>query len=105
MTDDDLTLFGIAEEQRPREPVTLPIRPDQVEQIRLAFEEAGIASQSERKTLVDAAAMRDVPSLRDLTAVEGHRVQSWLKRRQAAKPQSGGSAWDMREEDTWIDKL
>lgn len=105
MTDDDSALFGLEAKTAAPESVAFPIRPEQVAKIRRAFEDAGIASQHDRKALVGAAARRDVPSLRDLTAVEGRRVLSWIKDREATRPKEAGSSWDMREEDTWIDKL
>ena len=105
MIEDDLTLFEIEAKTTMPEVGDLPIRPEQVTKIRQAFEDAAIVGQQERKELVDAAATRDVPALRDLTAVEGRRVLRWIKSRAEASPKKDGSAWDMREEDTWIDKL
>lgn len=105
MSDDDLVLFGIKTETVTPAHVALPIRQDQVENIRLAFGDAGINSQHERKALVEAAAARDVPSLRHLTAIEGRRVLSRIKERKVASPETNGSSWDMREEDTWIDRM
>lgn len=105
MSDDDLALFGIETETATPEPVALPIRRDQVENIRRAFEDAGINTQHERKALVEAAARRDVPSLRHLTAIEGRRVLNRIKERKVASPKTNGSSWDMREEDTWIDRM
>lgn len=66
---------------------------------------AGITNQQARKALVDAVAIRDVPSLRALTAAEGRRVLSRIKERKVQNPKTGGSSWDMREEDTWIDRM
>jgi hypothetical protein len=105
MTDNDLALFGLETETAIPEPVALPIRPEQVDRIRQAFSDAGIISQQERKALVGTVAVRDVPSLRDLTAVEGRRVLKRIKERKIESPKTGGSSWDMREEDTWIDRL
>lgn len=105
MNDDDMALFGIETETATPAPVALPIRREQVESIRRAFEDAGINSQQDRKALVEAVATREVPSLRHLTAVEGRRVLSRIKERKVENPKSSGSSWDMREEDTWIDRL
>lgn len=105
MNDHEMTLFGLEVKTAAPDPVEIPIRPEQVDRIRRAFEDAQMASQHERKALVDAVVARDVPSLRDLTAVEGRRVLSRIKNREVEKPKTGGSSWDIREEDTWIDKL
>lgn len=100
MTDYDLTLFGFEAKTAVPEPVEIPIRPEQVDKIRRAFNEVRIANQHERKALVDAVATRDVPSLRDLTAIEGRRVLSRIKNHEVTKPKVDGSSWDTREEDT-----
>uniref|UniRef100_UPI003F497670 hypothetical protein n=1 Tax=Pseudarthrobacter oxydans TaxID=1671 RepID=UPI003F497670 len=81
----------------------LPIRPEQIQQIREAFDMAGVTDQDERKSLINSVLIRDVASLRELHAVEVRRILQAIKQR--SKPKSTGSAWDDREEDTWIDKL
>lgn len=86
--------------------VDLPIRDDQIAAIRQAFDTAGIDDQSERRSIVQSVTMRQVDSLRQLHAREAHRVLQRLKQDLNAKPRlDGASAWDLREEDTWIDKL
>lgn len=47
--------------------------------------------------------MRSIENIRALTASEARRVVKSLSRPVAKS--TGGSAWDDREEDTWIDKL
>lgn len=81
----------------------LPIRPEQVQQIREAFDKAGVTEQEDRKALINSVIIRDIASLRELHAVEVRRVILAIEQR--TKPKSTGSAWDDREEDTWIDKL
>lgn len=81
----------------------LPIRPEQVQQIREAFDNAGVTEQEDRKALINAVIIREIASLRELYAVEVRRVLQAIQQR--TKPKSTGSAWDDREEDTWIDKL
>ncbi|MFF1254923.1 hypothetical protein ACFVYC_20845 [Pseudarthrobacter sp. NPDC058329] len=81
----------------------LPIRPEQVQQIREAFDKAGVTEQDERKALINSVIVRDIASLRELHAAEVRRVVMAIEQR--TKPKSTGSAWDDREEDTWIDKL
>jgi hypothetical protein len=84
----------------------LPIRDDQVLAIREAFASAGIESQNERQQIVQSTSIRPVSSLRELHAHEAHRVLQRIQQRINAKPSpEGSSAWDLREEDTWIDKL
>lgn len=83
----------------------MPIRPDQVQQIRHAFDSAAITSQEDRKALIESVVFRTVSTVRDLHAVETRRVIKRINERAASAPKTAGSAWDTREEDTWIDKL
>lgn len=83
-----------------------PIQDHQVAAIREAFATAGIDSQEQRKEISQSCVVRTVNTLRDLTAAEAHRVLKRIKEVAAAKPRpKGASSWDLREEDTWIDKL
>ncbi|ADX75219.1 hypothetical protein Asphe3_41540 (plasmid) [Pseudarthrobacter phenanthrenivorans Sphe3] len=84
----------------------LPITDEQVGQLRAAFAEAGIHEQHERKALIESFMVRPVSSLRDLYATDAHRLLNLLRQRKTVQPKKvGGSAWDNREEETWIDKL
>lgn len=83
----------------------LPIKPEQIQIIREAFEKAGVASQDERKALIESVLAREVASLRKLKAVEARRILQRIEGLHSRKAESTGSAWDNREEDTWIDKL
>jgi hypothetical protein len=84
----------------------MPITDGQIAQIREAFADAGIHEQNERKAVIESCVVRGVSSLRDLYATEAYRVLNLLRQRKDARPKTvGGSAWDNREEDTWIDKL
>lgn len=100
---DEPGLFDIPTEPAANALQELPIRPEQVQQIREAFDKAGVIQQEERKALINSVIIRDVASLRELHAVEVRRVIRALEQR--TKPKSTGSAWDDRGEDTWIDKL
>lgn len=102
MTD---SLFELGEPAMPASSSDIPIRPEQIQQIRDAFDEAGIVAQDDRKTLIESVVVRAVSTLRDLHAVEARRVLQRIKERTARSPKATGSAWDTREEDTWIDKL
>lgn len=102
---DEPGLFDIPSDRSPTTLQETPIRQEQVQQIREAFDRAGIAEQGERKALINSVVIREVASLRELHSVEVRRVLTAIEQRSADKPKSKGSAWADREEDTWIDKL
>ncbi|WP_262103912.1 hypothetical protein [Arthrobacter sp. Marseille-P9274] len=82
-----------------------PISREQISAVRSAFERAGVTSQEKRQQIVISCTIRHVDSLRDLYARD---VRPILRRLDAYSQRAGdttGSAWDNREEDTWIDKL
>jgi hypothetical protein len=105
MNDEIPSLFNVETPETATVQAPLPVRSEQVAEIREAFERAGITGQDQRKEIVDSVTFRSVASLRDLQAVEAHRILKVLKGMQSSKPDRKGSAWDNREEDTWIDKL
>lgn len=82
-----------------------PISPRQVEQLRAAFDGAAIISMDERQKIIAESTGRRVENIRQLFSREVITILSHIDRtgRLIEKPQS--SAWDDREEDTWIDKL
>lgn len=102
-------LFNFEPSETPAEstgPAEPPIQGHQVAAIREAFAAAGIDSQDRRQEIAQSCVVRPLASLRELTAAEAHRVLKRIKDVAAAKPRpEGASAWDLREEDTWIDKL
>lgn len=101
---DSLFELDAPEGQAPLQP--MPITDDQIAQIRAAFADAGISEQNDRKAVIEACMVRPVASLRDLYATDAHRVLSLIRQRKEARPKVvGGSAWDNREEETWIDRL
>ncbi|WP_156411471.1 hypothetical protein [Nocardioides sp. Soil805] len=102
---DDLSLFGDGPAPLP-EPVLAPVSiPDwQIELLRKALDSRGLTSMAERQQAIQSAAGRPVESLRALTHDEGLRVLSVLGQR-PRRSASDGSAWDDRDEDTWIDRL
>lgn len=84
----------------------MSISHEQVAQIRAAFTDAGIIKQNERKAIIESCVIRPVTSLRDLYATDVARVLRVILQRKDAKPRiAEGSAWDNREEETWIDRL
>lgn len=104
MNDNDQFLFDMEE---PKEDAFAPspITNNQITQIRQAFEAAGIESQDSRKTLIESCTFREVASIRELHSHEVRRIITRIQASGAAKGVVTGSAWDNREEDTWIDKL
>jgi hypothetical protein len=101
---DSLFEINAPESQEPLKP--MPITDEQVLQIRAAFAAAGITEPNERKAVIESCVVRPVNSLRDLYATDARRVLSLIRQRKEGLPKSaGGSAWDNREEETWIDRL
>jgi DNA polymerase-3 subunit epsilon len=75
-----------------------------VNDIRTALTTRGLTTMAERQEAIEAVVERPVESLRSLTRAEALRVLSSLA--SATAPQTdSGSAWDDRDEDTWIDRL
>jgi DNA polymerase-3 subunit epsilon len=83
----------------------LAIAPEQIRRIREAFVRTGILEQEDRRTIVESVAGRAVASLGELRAVEATRIINRISERSTATPAVTGSAWDTREEETWIDKM
>lgn len=101
---DDLSLFG--DDPAPpisAAPVATPIAAWQIDLLRKALDARGLTGMDERRTAIEAAAGRAVQSLRALTHDEGLQVLSRLG--QAPTSSRDASAWDDRDEDTWIDRL
>ncbi|KQP66909.1 hypothetical protein ASF47_04170 [Nocardioides sp. Leaf285] len=81
-----------------------PIADWQIDLLRKALDARGLTTMSERQSAIEAAAGRRVESLRTLTHDEGLHVLSRLAQAPASG-RVGKSAWDDRDEDTWIDRL
>ncbi|MFJ5978406.1 hypothetical protein [Pseudarthrobacter oxydans] len=106
MYDEASSLFEIDEPaSSPNVIAPIPIKTDQIQEIRDAFEEAGVLGQADRKALIESVVVREVSGLRELQAVEVRRILQRIRGLRGSKPTCTGSAWDNREEDTWIDKL
>ncbi|MFC6420993.1 hypothetical protein [Ornithinimicrobium tianjinense] len=60
---------------------------------------------SQRQEAIESAAGRPVESLRSLTHQEGLKVLSVLGDGATVGGGAARSAWDDRDEDTWIDRL
>lgn len=85
-----------------------PISEEEIEKIRSAFAKANIIDQEKRQRFIQSTLGREVSSL---SAVLSHEVPRIIYGLNdiifAAKFSTANerSAWDDREEDTWIDKL
>jgi hypothetical protein len=101
----DLSLFGDDQSDEPLQPVRTEasIADWLVDSLREALTARGLVTMVERQQAIEAIAGRPVESLRSLTRAEALRVLSGLTPLQA--PQQESSAWDDRDEDTWIDRL
>lgn len=82
-----------------------PINPRQVEQLRAAFEGAAITSMDERQKIIGESTGRQVENIRQLFSREVMAILSHIDRTGRRVEKTRSSAWDDREEDTWIDKL
>ncbi len=103
----ELSLFGgDASPEEPAEPVPTEasIADWLVNDIRTALTTRGLTTMAERQEAIEAIVERPVESLRSLTRAEALRVLSSLASVTAQQP-SRASAWDDRDEDTWIDRL
>lgn len=98
-------LFGEPALPRPEPPRPDDRLPDwQVLDLRKSLDMLGLVSMPERQSVIEELTGRPVASLRDLTFAEARRVtEAFAARRTNATP--SGSAWDDRDEDTWIDRL
>jgi DNA polymerase-3 subunit epsilon len=103
--NDELSLFGDDPARTvPAAPVATPIADWQVDLLRKALDARGLTGMDERQTAIEAAAGRAVESLRALTHDEGLQVLSRLGQAHTSG-RADTSAWDDRDEDTWIDRL
>jgi DNA polymerase-3 subunit epsilon len=106
MTYEEPGLFDLPKE--PSAPTVIEdplISPEQIASIRDAFDSAGIAGMAERQEVIQSCVIRKISNIRELYSREVRqvltRIEGWGRKSEAAS----GSAWDNREEDTWIDKL
>lgn len=78
----------------------------QVKLLREALDARGITDMTERQRLVEDLVGHPVGSLRELTSTQARSLSEQLAAltRTPGKAR-GGSSWDDRDEDTWIDRL
>lgn len=77
----------------------------QVDGLRESLDRSGLKSQAERRAAVEEIVGRSVGALRELTHREAGLVRDELRRRTYASRSESRSAWDERDEDTWLDRL
>lgn len=103
---DEVPLFSL--DDNAPEPATTevpaPIATWQVDLLRKTLDARGIVEMAERKQVIEQHAGRAVASLKELTSGEAISILSKLGEL-ASNSTSTASAWDQREEDTWIDRL
>lgn len=105
MQPNEPGLFDLEDEEAPSAYEEPLITNQQVASIRSAFEEAGITSMEERQQLIESCVVRPVSGIRELQARDVRRILKRIGDQQQRKGPQAGSAWDNRDEDTWIDKL
>lgn len=106
VSDDD-GLFVLADNapgSAPESPPA-PIQAWQVEQVRTALDAAGATSMIERQALIEEIVGRPVAALRDLHFADVRELLESLHDRKTPNQSRIGSAWDQRDEDTWIDRI
>lgn len=81
------------------------ISPEQVAAIRAAFDKAGISDIGDRQEVVQSCVIRRISNIRELYSREVRQVLTRIEGWGRMSEETTGSAWDNREEDTWIDKL
>jgi hypothetical protein len=91
--------------EAPDELADIPISDAQVRQLRDAFAAAGINSMDDRRAIIESCTIRPVTTIRDLLAKDVRLVLRRIKEKSLPSKPTSGSAWDNREEETWIDKL
>lgn len=104
---DEPGLFDLANEPPQTPSIEEPLLSDQqIRSIRQAFQDAGIATMQERQEIIESCTARAVANIRQLQARDFRRILKRInERQQQPKATAIGSAWDNRNEDTWIDKL
>lgn len=101
---------GLFEVQLDADPVPerleeMLISEEQIAMLRRAFDEAKISDMSERQALIQGCMIRPIATIRQLYARELNVVMRRIASAGNSSAPMTGSAWDNREEDTWIDKL
>lgn len=104
MNDSTFDIFAQPAKD-PDGPADILIREAQVRQLRDAFAAADIDSMEERRAIIESCTVRPVTTIMDLLAKDVRLVLRRIEERSLPSRPTSGSAWDNREEETWIDKL
>lgn len=107
MNDDGAGLFDLPQQAVPAIPEAeeARINPEQIARLRVAFDAAGITSMDERQAIIENCTIRPVASIRDLLARDVRPIMKRIEQRTSGTGATTGSAWDNRDENTWIDRL
>lgn len=90
---------------RTRDGQVHPVSDQQVAQLRDKLDAAGVTSMDERRRLIEKLSGRPVASLRELSSAEARVLLLRIPGSDGTTSRQRGSAWDLRDEDTWIDRL
>lgn len=106
MTQNEQGLFAMPEvANTPPVIEDTPISSAQIETIRSAFDAAGMVTMAERQELIQSCLIRKISNIKELYSRDVRhvlkRIEGWGRKAEA----TAGTAWDNREEVTWIDKL
>lgn len=107
MNPEQLGLFAVQDNSQsaPQQIEEMLISNEQVAMIRQAFDDAKISRMPERQELIQSCMIRPITNIRMLYAREVNVILRRIKSARSTDLPLAGSAWDNREEDTWIDKL
>lgn len=107
MNSDQLGLFEVQldTDPVPQQLEEMLISEEQIAMLRRAFDEAKISDMSKRQELIQSCMIRPIATIRQLYAREFNVVMRRIASAGHSDAPVTGSAWDNREEDTWIDKL
>lgn len=104
--DDEMPLFTVdtPKSELARADREAPIAEWQVTLLRQALDARSLTSMADRRKAIEDYAGRPVASLRELTGGEALRILARIGEERPTE-RSGESAWDQRDEDTWIDRI
>lgn len=107
MTFDETPLFSFGEvpETTSESIREMPIKAEQLMDLERAFSESGVATMQSQREIIASCVVRPFESLSDLLAKDYRPILKRIEERRTPVQRPVGSAWDTREEDTWIDKL
>lgn len=106
MNDNQFSLFDLElEEPQPSQIVEKPISAEQIVQLKQAFEAHGFSDSAKQGEIVRSCVVRQFDSFEQLLSRDVRPILRLIEERATSRGPVSGSAWDNREEDTWIDKL